>query len=608
MSPTTTARKPAAPTWDLDSIFPGGSKSTEYKIFREKTVLSLEELGGTLTNLQTELNDSSAESWKKFLLGMQTIMQDLELLISFASCLSSQNVNDMDAIAIESEGDLFVSQFEKIRTGFEALAMRQPDDEWKKLLADDDLIEVSFYLNEMRDQAKMKMSVEKESLALDLAVNGYHAWNRLYDKMGGDLKVSFTENGESKILSLGQVASKDASSDRKIREQAFDKMTEAWKTQADLAAMTLNAQAGFRLSLYKQRGWDSYLYEPLAISRLNKESLDAMWAAISKSIQKLSPYIEAKKSLLGIDKFRWYDQSAPCGDSDKSWVYDNAANFIVDNVRGFSDDLADFCRNAIDKNWIEAEDRPSKRGGGFCTGTGALRESRIFMTYSDTYDDLLTLAHELGHAYHSHVLKDTPYFATIYPMTLAETASIFSEMLVTDAALSACDKKQEKIMLIDQKIQQAFVFFCNIYCRYLFECKFYEERQKGVINQDGLCELMSQAQREAFGPLLDESGMHPYFWASKLHFFFTDYPFYNYPYTFGYLFAGGVYDRARSEGSSFSANYKSLLADTGKMTSEQVAQKHMGVDLTKPDFWESAVARSLSDVDEFVSLVKSVSN
>ena len=229
------------------------------------------------------------------------------------------------------------------------------------------------------------------------------------------------------------------------------------------------------------------------------------------------------------------------------------------------------------------------------------------MTYANTYENLLTLAHELGHAYHSYVLKDKPYFATIYPMTLAETASIFSELLVTDAAMSASSNKQEKLMLLDQKLQQAYTFFCDIRSRYLFDTKFYAARKNGVINQDGLCEMMLSAQKEAFGQLLDESGYHPLFWASKLHFYITDYPFYNYPYTFGYLFAGGVYDRARAEGSSFAKNYRALLSDTGKMSTEEVAKAHLGVDLGQSSFWESAVERSLSDVDEFVALADSLS-
>jgi oligoendopeptidase F len=232
------------------------------------------------------------------------------------------------------------------------------------------------------------------------------------------------------------------------------------------------------------------------------------------------------------------------------------------------------------------------------------KQARIFMTYSDTYDSLSTLAHELGHGYHGFVLQDEPAFNQAYPMTLAETASIFNELRVNDAALATASG-DEKLALLDLKLQATLTFFCNIRARFLFDSRFYEARKKGSVERTELSAKMTQAQKEAFFGLLDDSeGYHPLFWASKLHFFVTGTPFYNYPYTFGYLFAKGVYARAMQEGSSFATNYRNLLSDTGKMSTEDVAQRHLGVDLTKPDFWQSAVQACCSDVDEFVELVK----
>lgn len=258
---------------------------------------------------------------------------------------------------------------------------------------------------------------------------------------------------------------------------------------------------------------------------------------------------------------------------------------------------------AVEKRWVEAEDRPGKAGGAFCTGMGPRKQTRVFMTYAGSYDNLSTLAHELGHAYHGFVLNHTPFFATWYPMTLAETASIFTESLVTDAALAASSGTDERLMLLDQKLQSAYVLFCDLYTRFLFETSFYGERKKGIVETARLRELMIGAQQRAFGGLLDDSGNHPLFWASKLHFYATEAPFYNFPYTFGYLFAQGVYARAKQEGPAFADRYKALLADTGSMTSEEVARKHLGVDLTGEDFWLSAVNLALAEVDQFVKLV-----
>jgi len=599
---TTSTKIPPAPTWDLESLFPGGSASPQFADFMKKVEAALDQARKDADKLPKKLDDSSAGAWTEHVLNLQNLIEDIELGLSFAHMLTSQKVDDAAAHTYEAKAYEYLSVWEKFKAELDALALEQSDDAWNKLVTSDKLKDISFYLNQERELTKKKMAVEQESLVLDLAVNGYHAWNRLYDKMAGDLRVEFEEADGTKTLSLGQLATKMGDANREVRAQAFKKMTGAWESRAELAAMTLNAQAGFRLSLYGRRGWDSPLFEPLHQAKLSQASLDAMWSVIARETSKLGPYIEAKKKLLGIDKYRWYDEFAPCGQTDRLYPYDEAADFIVKNLKDFSPEMADFSRMAVDKKWIEAEDRGGKAGGGYCTGTGKFRQSRIFMTYAGSYENLLTLAHELGHAYHHHVLKDTPFLATQYPMTLAETASIFNETLVNDAAMEACDDPNEKLMLVDQKLQQAYVMFCDIHCRYLFDRSFYAERKNGTVPRARLDELMIEAQKKAFGNLLDESGHHKLFWASKLHFFITDSPFYNYPYTFGFLFAGGVYDRAKREGSAFAEKYKALLADTGKMTSEDVAKKHLGVDLTKEDFWNDAVARALVDVGDFVKL------
>ena len=599
---TTAAKIPPAPTWDLESVFPGGSQSEEFKAFRDKVKKSLDDAGRMLAGLPRTLDSTGADAWEEFILQLQSLAEDIELIVSFAQCLTSQDVGDDTAHSIEGEGDLYMSEWEKLKTGLEALSLQQSDANWQRLVSSDRLKGIRFFLDEIRDNARRKMPAELESLALDLSVSGYHAWNRLYDKMAGILRVSLVEDGETNTVSLGQLATKMSHADRSVRAQAFAKLTEAWQSRADLAAMTLNAQAGFRLALYRRRGWESPLYEPLTMARLTQESLDAMWSVVARATERLAPYIDAKKRLLGIDKFLWYDEMAPCGKTGRLYSYDEAAKFVIDNVADFSTQLAEFCRMAIDKRWIEAENRPGKAGGGYCTTLGSLRQSRIFMTYANTYEHLLTLAHELGHAYHQYVLSETPFFATWYPMTLAETASTFTELLVIDAALQACDDLQEKLMLLDQKLQQAYTMFCNLHCRYVFDNAFYAERARGIVSKDRLCQIMVDAQRQSFGSLLDESGYHPLFWASKLHFFATDVPYYNFPYTFGYLFAGGVYDRARTEGRAFADKYRALLADTGNMKTEDVAAKHLGVDLTRESFWEDAVNRSIADVESFVRL------
>jgi oligoendopeptidase F len=600
---TQTLEKTKAPRWDLESVFPGGSASEEYRAFLQGIAAEMDTAARALKDLPQSLEGVGAEAWAKWILSLQDTEDRLDLVRVFAGCLISQNVDDSRAAALVSETTQLKSHWLVLRSSLESFAKAQSDRQWETLMARDDLAPVRFYLDELRDNARIKMSEEKEKLALELAVDGYHAWYLQYEKIAGDLRIEVDDNGAPKTISLGQNVARMASPDRAIRRDAFVKMEDAWRSCTDLAAMALNAQAGFRLSLYRNRDWDSPLIEPLQYSRLKQKTLDAMWRAIADGGSRIGEYVEAKKRLCDIDRFCWYDHEAPVGKIEKSYTFDEAGAFIAEHLGSFSEEMGEFVRHALESRWVEAEDRPGKRGGAWCSWLPIRKQARIFMTFSGNYDSLSTLAHELGHAYHGSVLKDEPGFNQQYPMTLAETASIFNELRVTDAALAASNSRDEKLALLDQKLQAALIFFCNIRARFTFDTRFYAERKKSVIPADRLSEMMRQAQKDCyFGILDEEEGYHPLFWASKLHFFVTEMPFYNYPYTFGYLFAKGVYNRALEEGPAFAKSYRALLADTGKMTTEQVAQRHLGVDLTKPEFWDTAVAAALADLNEFVTL------
>ena len=588
--------------WDMDVFFPGGSKSKQYENYRQAISADLERAAQAISQLPLDIEGGAAQAWRD----LMALIEDLDMRLhhagSFAFCLSAQDVNDEHAMVIIQELSSMEAEIETIKTGVEELAISLEDDAWEKLLADDRLEDAVFYWGERRRKARLKMEPKMEKLATKLAVDGYHAWNRLYSKIAGDLSTEFEEDGETKTLSMGQLANKMSSPDREIRRQAFEKMEACWKSKDALAAMELNSIAGFRLSLYEARGWESPVFEPFMLSRVKPETIDAMWKAIAGGLDRIADYVEAKKKLLGIDEFRWYDQNAPVGEVNKTYSYEEASDFVVKHLSGFSKELGDFARMAINDRWVEAEDRSGKAAGGFCTGFPAAKQSRIFMTYSGNYNEMMTLAHELGHAYHSWVFRDVGYYGRHYTMALAETASTFNEMLVTDAALGEAGEASEKLSLLDSKVNEHFTMFCNIRARYLFDLMFHDERKRGPVPKDRLNDLMVKAQKEAFGNILADDGYHAMFWASKLHFSETGVPFYNFPYTFGHLFASGIYARAREEGPAFADGYRALLVDTGRMTCEDVARKNLGVDLSADRFWNDAVGKALEEVDMFLKL------
>ncbi|ETI67177.1 M3 family oligoendopeptidase [Neobacillus vireti] len=588
--------------WDLDVFFKGGSDSPEL----QKHLIKTEEL---IQNFEAKVNNWTPINSPNDANYLQELLTDLEVAAkkliqagAFVGCLLAQNTEDKKAYSLDAKITSLSAGFQTALGSLDNLLTSIDDGVWQQLVTVEPLKELAFVLTESREKAKEKLSKEEEALISALEVDGYHSWGQLYDLIVSKIKVSFTENGEEKQLSVGQAHNKFSSSERDVRSAVFKNWEKAWGEQADFLAKTLNHLSGFRLNVYKKRGWEDVLKEPLSINRMEKETLETMWAVISENKQKLVQYLERKAKLLGLEKMSWFDLDAPYGNTESKVSYQEGAEFIEQNFAHFGDKMAAFAKIAFEDQWIEAEDRPGKAPGGFCTGLPESKQSRIFMTYSGTPSNVSTLAHELGHAFHSFAMRDVPFLNCNYAMNVAETASTFAEMIVADAAVKNAKDEEEKLVLLDDKIQRTVALLMNIHARFLFETRFYEERKHGTVTVEKLNELMLEAQKEAYCGALEE--YHPLFWASKLHFFITGVPFYNFPYTFGYLFSLGIYAKALEEGKGYEEKYMALLRDTASMTVENLAEKHLQVDLTQKDFWEKAVHICLDDIDEFLELTK----
>ena len=580
-------------TWDLEGIFAGGSRSAALADFLTRLDAGIETLAGQVAALGDD-----TDAWTEAVRGWQQRAAELGEAYSFVECLAAADTGDAVATVLGGRLDTIEARLKAIEVEFDKHLLALSDEAWQRLLRQETIASVAFFLDRQRAMARHKMDPGRETLAETLAVNGYHAWGRMYDKLAGSLRASVTEDGQAVELSMGQLVHRLEDPDGAVRADAFRHLEEAWHGVQDLAAMALNSQAGFRQSLYAGRGWQSILWEPLHLNRLQPETLQAMWDAIAAKSAALLPYLEAKARLLKVDRMRWADLVAPAANSDSRLSYAAAADYIVQRFAAFGGELGDFARHAFTQRWIEVEDRPGKAAGGFCTDLPLSRQTRIFMTYGGTFGGASTLAHELGHAYHAWLLRDRPYFATHYPMSLAETASTFCETLIMDAALDAADGEQE-LTLLGNIGDEAVMMLMNLRSRFLFETAFFERRAGGPLTADELSGLMVDAQREAYRGGLAEDGYHPLFWASKLHFYLTSMPFYNFPYVFGYLFSNGLSALARREGAPFADAYARLLRDTGSMTCEELARRHLGEDLTGAAFWERAVDRVLEVVPRF---------
>lgn len=588
--------------WDLDVFFKGGSDSEDFRKHLSLLADKLEQFEKHVSNWGIPENENDVAAFSQLLKDFQEASQMQRQAGAFVSCLQAQNTNDLKANALRGKVTNYSAKLQTILTVFDKKLVDMPDELWTTFLQHPELKELQFILNERRTQAKEKLSKEQEALIQVLSVDGYHGWGELYDTLVSQIKVPFEENGQLKELSVGQAHNKFSDADPQVRQTIFSNWQSAWNEHADSFASTLNHLAGFRLAVYQERGWNSVLKEALSYNRMQQKTLDVMWEVITDYKQHFVAYLERKAKLLGKEKLSFYDLSAPIGSTEKKYTYQEGAAFIMEHFSAFGNKLAAFTKQAFEDRWIEAEDRPGKRPGGFCTSFPMSGQSRIFMTYSGSPSNVSTLAHELGHAFHSYALRDMHALNRNYAMNVAETASTFAEMIVADASVKNATNDEEKLTLLEDKINRSATFFMNIYARFLFETRFYEERKNGIVSKNRLNTLMMEAQKEAYGDALEE--YDPLFWASKLHFFITSVPFYNFPYTFGYLFSLGIYAKALQTGKDYEEKYIALLQDTGSMTVEELAKKHLDVDLTKRDFWEQGVKLCIDDVKEFLSMTE----
>lgn len=587
--------------WDLDTFFPGGSDSPELATHLEKVEQKIASFEGVVSDIQTPQSVSQASAMRETIEQLKDIATNLSEAGATIGCFLAQDTTDKKAALLQGQVSSLGARLSTILLTIQQKWSQTEDSVWNELLASKDLHEFEFILNEWKEKAEKKLSQEEESLITALGVDGYQGWGQLYDLLIADMKVTINVEGEEKKLSIGQASNLYSHANPEVRKATKDALEQAFTEKEEFFAKTLNHLAGYRLAVYKKRGWNEVLDEPLSINRMSQETLDAMWGAISDGKVPFVRYLNKKAELLGTEKLHWHDMDAPIGESAKSMDYQEGAEFILKHFKKFGPELEAFSRHAFEKGWIEAEDRDNKRPGGFCTGMPVSQESRIFMTYSGSMSNVSTLAHELGHAFHSYALRPVHWLNRQYAMGVAETASTFAEMIVADAAVAEATSQEEKAALLEDKIQRSVAFFMNIHARFLFETRFYEERKKGVVSSTRLNELMAEAQQEAFAGALADT--HPHFWASKLHFYITGVPFYNFPYTFGYLFSLSIYAKAKEEGTAFEEKYIALLRDTAIMSVEDLAKKHLNEDITKKDFWAKGIALCHKDVEEFLSLV-----
>jgi len=465
------------------------------------------------------------------------------------------------------------------------------------------LTEHRFLLEEAKKEGQYLLSDAEEMLIAKMSNTGSKAWTNLQNILTSTLLVEMEKEGENVSLPLPAVRNLAYDKDPAVRKAAYEAELAAYKKVEESSAAALNGIKGEVLTVSELRGFETPLHETLFQSRMEKETLDAMFDAIRESLPSFRKYLKRKAALLGHEKgLPFYDLFAPMGESEMQFTYEEAMDYIVKNFSTFSPKLGQYAKEAYEKNWLDVEPREGKRGGAFCSNLHVIGESRILSNFDGSFSNMTTLAHELGHGYHGFNLKEETILNSSYPMPIAETASIFCETIVVQAALKEMSDR-EAVTILEQSISDATQVIVDIYSRYLFETKLFETRKDHPLSVKELNAFMLEAQKEAYGDGLDEEVLHPYMWLNKTHYYSAGRNFYNFPYAFGLLFSKGLYAIYLKRGESFVPEYDALLSVTGKKSIKEVAEL-MDIDVTKPDFFRDSLKIVERDIEKFLELTK----
>jgi oligoendopeptidase F len=590
-----------APSWDLSIAF-----------------LSLDDpkLIDTIAHIELRISEFSffdvnleAVNLQQAIIEKESISVQLATVASYGNCIASVDASNAQAKALVNQMTKLSSDLSQAFSPYLDAIVNAPTELFESVLSlSDDLEAQRFLLEEERKLVATRLSVKEEQLLSAMSVDGKNAWGRLYDNITGSMKVTLQlPDGTKETIGLSQAASILYGSDTLRREPAWRAIQFAMKQNQESFSAILNALAGWRLTEYQKRSSvnDLHFLEPsLHGSRIEQATLDSMMSVAKKNraVGQKAGRLMAK--MFGTEQLTPWDQLAsmpPLIGKASQYSFDEAIDIIKDAFAGVSQEMADFVDLMVKNGWIDAAQQETKRLGAYCTKFADSRTPLVFMTRGNSMSDVLTLAHELGHAFHNWVMRDMPLCKTKYPMTLAETASIFAENVVRDALLAKAKTKEDKIEMLWEELSSALALTINIPVRYEFEKAFYEQRSNKELGPEQLSRLMGDTWTEWYGDSMSEPD--PLFWASKLHFSIPEVSFYNYPYLFGYLFSIGVYAQREAKGQHFYRDYVSLLRDTGSMRAEEVVEKHLQMDLTKETFWQQSLDRVSQQIDEFEGLI-----
>lgn len=534
-------------------------------------------------------------------------VEGISSLISFSYCASSADITDSAAAAAYAQTQALYAELESIASPLFAKlgSIADNDPFWENSIVS----HWQFNAHEKNKSWRQGLDSATNEIINKFAATSFYPVDAMYKRLNKSMRVQ-AQNSQGEILHLTHsqcVGVLKGADDPVLRETAQLAVNDWYKKKAGYYVDLLNLLHGFRKVQFSLAGLSDWMQPSLEQNRISKEALQAALGAIKHRQSQIQQAITVRAPFFGRKVMKACDFFAPMPSpsiKEKPYIpYEQAIQTVKASLQEVNPDIPAFIDMMLEKHWLDAKVDSKKAGGAFYSRFNRLKQPRVFTTYLGSFGSVLQQAHELGHAFHYWVMRDLPTNQTEFPMTLTEVASTFNEANVRRYCAQHAQNNEERLSILWQELISCANFCLQLPVRMGFETRFIEKRQSGLVTQAQAEEMMQEVWREYMGDAIEDSD--PYLWCYKLHFYMTDQYIYNYAYTIGYLISQGLCREQAKRGADFPKFYREFLRDTGRMTVDELIAKHIGLDATKPDFWNLCLDQACGYIKEFKTLVNS---
>ena len=564
--------------WNLDDLY----DSLQDELLKDDLDLCLQEAELLKESCAGKLDELDPAVFARTVRRLERIQENLGRIGTYAFLNFVTQVKNSEAGAFLQQSKEEASRVNRELVFFDLEWAKMDKQSADRLLEAEDTAPYRHYLTNLRRYADHLLSNSEETLLVELSPVGNESWLTLFEKLMGHLEFGENKRSEEEVLSDLYAGS------REVRKAAALELTEGLQSQLHILTHIFNTILAEKMINDRLRSYPSWVSYRNLSNELDDQTVDALVNSTTERYDIVQRYYGLKKELLGLDELHDYDRYAPLPSlPDQLVPWQECRDMVLDGFRAFSPEMADIASLFFERNWIHAPLLEGKRGGAFAHPAVPDAHPYVLVNYTGNIRDVSTVAHELGHGIHQYLARKKGYFNSDTPLVLAETASVFAELLIFHRQLGTLDDANQKRAFIGQKLESIFATVFRQISMNRFEDMIHNSRRdQGELSTDDLSALWMETQKAMFGDAVSLGDHYRLWWSYIPHFLHT--PGYVYSYAFGELLVLSLYRIYKEEGEDFIPKYLHLLSQGGSQSPYELLTP-FNIDLNSPTFWQGGL-------------------